>query len=431
MEYATETEQALLGLLLQWPNQLAKVADILATEYFSPRYRPVWQTITSLANSGEPHDYVAVTNSLGQNTAENLLPELLSKAGSASRVERYAATIADRAIRENAADAARRVLASVENGDGDIADTLDQACSYYKSLIDHATIAPIHSIAPAVDTAIRRIEQARNHPGIPTGITSGFPAIDRITFGFQPSDLIIIAARPAMGKTAFALSALLNIARTGTPVGIFSIEMSELQLANRLISQITSTCGDDLRSGNIHNPQTFYSAIDSLRELPIYVDDSATRLSDIRARAIRMVRNHGVRLLVVDYLQLVSAPAEGIRNSSRENVVAAVSRGLKGLAKELNIPVIALAQVNRQVESRTDTTPKLADLRESGAIEQDADLVAFLHRPEYYDPDNITLHGRAQFIIAKNRNGAVASVDLSFTPELAMFAPLPDNNCPF
>ena len=270
-----------------------------------------------------------------------------------------------------------------------------------------------------------------------TGISTGFTKLDKITAGWQPSDLVIIAGRPAMGKTSFALSLAKNIAIDNRiPVAFFSLEMNNVQLVNRLLSNVCSISGSKILSGQL-DPSDWERFDNNLRKMdgaPIYVDDTpGLSVFELRTKARRLVREHGIKVLMVDYLQLMNA--NGMRFNSRQEEVSTISRSLKGLAKELNIPVLALSQLNRTVEQRDGIEgkrPQLSDLRESGAIEQDADLVLFVHRPEYYrifqDEKGNDLHGKAQIIIAKHRKGATDDVLLSFRGEYTRFSNPDDND---
>ena len=285
-----------------------------------------------------------------------------------------------------------------------------------------------------VRQAIVQIESAKTQDGNIVGIPSGFTALDKMTSGWQPSDLIILAARPAMGKTAFALTLGRNAAVSfKKAVAIFSLEMSSLQLVTRLISAESEISAGKLKNGNLRYDELaqIHTKIGGLTEAPIFIDDTpAISVFELRAKARRLKAQHDIQLLVVDYLQLMTAGGEGKGN--REQEISTISRSLKSIAKELNIPVIALSQLSRAVESRGgDRRPQLSDLRESGSIEQDADMVLFINRPEYYgltedEAGNSTL-GVANIIIAKHRNGSVGDVQLKFTAELAKFGNL-DND---
>jgi len=291
---------------------------------------------------------------------------------------------------------------------------------------DAVPYVAISEIVPQLKGTIERFAQSQSYI---TGIPSGFPDLDRLTTGFHEGELIIVAGRPGMGKSSFALSIAKNVAqKEGLPVGIFSLEMSKEQLALRLLSFLSHIPLQDLRLGKLTEEQkeVLDIALNELSELPLYIDDSAAlTTTDLRVKALRMKKEHGVELIIVDYLQLL----RGVRKySSRQEEVAEISRSLKALAKELEIPVIALAQLSRQVEHRSDKRPQLADLRESGQIEQDADLIIFLHRPEYYlkikkkevPPD---LQGKVEIIVAKQRQGPQGVVEAYFIEKLSLFEP--------
>jgi replicative DNA helicase len=275
-------------------------------------------------------------------------------------------------------------------------------------------------------------EAAKQRSGL-SGIASGFHVLDKVTSGWQRSDLIIVAARPAMGKTAFILSMAKNIAEMGVPIAVFSLEMSNVQLVNRLLVNACEITADKIKNGNLerYEWETLMQRSRDLESLPIFLDDSAgLSIMELNTKARRLAKDHGIKMIVIDYLQLMNA--SGMKFGSREQEVSMISRSLKQLAKELDIPIIALSQLNRGVEKSENKRPGLADLRESGAIEQDADMVVFIHRPEYYkiteDPNTgEDLRGIAEIIIAKHRNGSVEDVKLRFKAELARFQNLEDD----
>jgi replicative DNA helicase len=294
-------------------------------------------------------------------------------------------------------------------------------------------------INPIIHQAIERMTEAAKRTDGLSGLQTGFKDLDKITSGWQNSDLIIIAARPAMGKTAFVLSMAKNMAvNFNTPVAVFSLEMSNIQLVNRLIVNVTEISGEKIKSGQLqrHEWHQLDSKIKDLYDAPIFIDDTPSlSVFELRTKARRLVKEHKVKCIIIDYLQLMNA--SGMTTHSREQEVSSISRALKGLARELNIPVIALSQLNRGVENRTSKDgidakrPQLSDLRESGAIEQDADIVCFIHRPEYYhiyaDAKGNDLTGKAEIIIAKHRNGSTGDVLLSFKHEFVRFQNLDDD----
>ncbi len=278
------------------------------------------------------------------------------------------------------------------------------------------------------------IQNAMNRQEGISGLASGFPAIDALTSGWQKSDLIIIAARPAMGKTAFVLSMAKNIAvDNNVPVAVFNLEMSGVQLAKRLLQNVCEIDGTKIKNGRLSDQESkqLFTKAEEVHNAPLYIDDSpGLSIFELRTKARRLVREHNVQLIIIDYLQLMNASGMGFGN--REQEVSMISRSLKVLAKELKIPIIALSQLNRSVETRqgdiNSKRPQLSDLRESGAIEQDADIVCFIHRPEYYkiyeDKNGMSLKNVGEFIIAKHRNGPIGDVYLTFIGEYAKFLPL-------
>ena len=290
-----------------------------------------------------------------------------------------------------------------------------------------------------VSEAYKQIEAARLHGTGITGVQSGFTELDRITSGWQRSDLIILAARPGMGKTAFVLSLARNAAiGFNRPVAVFSLEMSSVQLVQRMIASETGIASDKLRKGTLDNTewQKLVSMTGKLSSAPIFIDDTPSlSVFDLRSKCRRLKQMHNIELIIIDYLQLMRAELDN-KGGNREQEISAISRSLKAIAKELNVPIIALSQLSRAVEARGGSKrPQLSDLRESGAIEQDADMVTFIYRPEYYgmefDEDNNPTKGVAEIIIAKHRNGALDTVRLKFINHLAKFTDLDDSESSF
>ncbi|MEL7124380.1 MAG: replicative DNA helicase, partial [Bacteroidota bacterium] len=292
----------------------------------------------------------------------------------------------------------------------------------------------IESMSSLASKAIKQLEELKNKEDGLTGVPTGFTVLDRLTSGWQPSDLIILAARPGMGKTSFVLSLAKNAAldfKKG--VAIFSLEMSSLQLAQRIISMDAEVSGSKMRNGQLEDYewQQLHSSIEKLSEIPIHIDDTpGINVFELRAKCRRLKKQHDIQMVIIDYLQLMSGGSDN-QKGNREQEVSAISRALKGLAKELNVPVIALSQLSRAVEVRGGSKrPQLSDLRESGSIEQDADQVAFIYRPEYYDiledEEGQSLKGVAEVIMAKNRHGKLDTIRMKFTAEFARFSDLED-----
>ena len=317
----------------------------------------------------------------------------------------------------------------------DVDDLMQEAEGKLFEISQRNVKKDVVQINPVIKEALRNIEAASVREDGLSGLSTGFRELDKMTSGWQNSDLVIIAARPAMGKTAFVLSMAKNMAMDhGTPVAVFSLEMSNVQLVNRLIVNACEITGEKIKSGNLESYEweQLMVKVKDLFDVPIYIDDTPSlSVFELRTKARRLVREHGVKILIIDYLQLMNA--SGMSFGSREQEVSIISRSLKGLAKELNIPVIALSQLNRGVESRQGDgkRPMLSDLRESGSIEQDADMVCFIHRPEYYkiteDDKGNDLRGLAELIIAKHRSGSVGDVRLRFKGEFARFQDIDDD----
>ena len=401
---APELEEAVLGALMIEKDAYSLVSEILRPEsFYEHRHQLIYSAITDLAVNQKPVDILTVKEQLAKRgDLEEVggpfyITQLSSKVASSAHIEYHARIIAQKAL-------ARELITFTSNIQSKAFDeTLD------------------------VDDLMQ--EAAARTDGL-SGLESGFTKLDKMTSGWQNSDLIIIAARPAMGKTAFVLSMAKNIAvNFRNPVALFSLEMSNVQLVNRLISNVCEIPSEKIKSGQLadYEWQQLDYKLRDLLDAPLYVDDTPSlSVFELRTKARRLVREHGVRVIIIDYLQLMNA--SGMSFGSRQEEVSTISRSLKGLAKELNIPIIALSQLNRGVENREGEEgkrPQLSDLRESGAIEQDADMVCFIHRPEYYkiytSADGSDLRGMAEIIIAKHRNGAVGDVRLRFIGQYTRF----------
>tara|TARA_B100001564_G_C20634155_1_gene668820 strand:+ start:1 stop:1212 length:1212 start_codon:yes stop_codon:yes gene_type:complete len=360
------------------------------------------------------------------------ISELTNNIASASNTEFHARIIAEKFIKRSLISISNNIINDAFNESVDIFDLLSSAEEKLFTVTEGTLRKSYDKMSVLIKGALENIEILRNKEDTLSGIPTGFSNLDRVTSGWQASDLIIIAARPGMGKTAFALSMARNIAIDyKKAVGFFSLEMSSEQLVNRLIASEAQLGANKLRKGDLadHEMIQLHEKIKYLSEAPIFIDDTpALTIFELRAKARRLVKNHNVGILIIDYLQLMHA---GGNAGNREQEISTISRSLKGIAKELKIPVIALSQVNRGVESRSGVgskRPMLSDLRESGAIEQDADIVTFIYRPEYYkifEWDNgDDSRGQAEIMIAKHRNGSLANIRLKFTAEFAKFSNL-------
>ena len=428
---APELEEAVLGALMIEKDAYSLVSEILRPEsFYEHRHQLIYSAITDLAVNQKPVDILTVKEQLSKRgELEEVggpfyITQLSSKVASSAHIEYHARIIAQKSL-------ARELITFTSNIQSKAFDeTLDVEGKLFE--ISQQNMKKDYTqINPVIDEAYKLIQKAAARTDGLSGLESGFTKLDKMTSGWQNSDLIIIAARPAMGKTAFVLSMAKNIAVDfRNPVALFSLEMSNVQLVNRLISNVCEIESGKIKSGQLagHEWQQLDYKLKNLLDAPLYVDDTPSlSVFELRTKARRLVREHGVKIIIIDYLQLMNA--SGMAFGSRQEEVSTISRSLKGLAKELNIPIVALSQLNRGVESREGIDgkrPQLSDLRESGAIEQDADMVCFIHRPEYYkiyqDDRGNDLRGMAEIVIAKHRNGAVGEVLLRFKGEFTRFS---------
>lgn len=435
---ALELEEAVLGALMIEQDAYIEVSDILKAEsFYDHRHRVIYSAVTSLYISQRPIDILTVTEQLkstGQLEEAGgavYIAMLAGKVTSSAHIEYHAQIIAQKAIAREIISYSGELQAKAFDSTTDVSELLQEAEGQLFQITHRNVKKDFSSIDSVLADAMTRIKTAASRAKGMSGLASGFKALDDVTSGWQKSDLIILAARPAMGKTAFALSMAKNIAvNNNTPVAVFSLEMSNVQLVNRLISSVCEIPGHKLRDGRLapYEWNILDQKVSALQNAPIYLDDTPSlSITEFRSKAFRLKSEHDIQLIIIDYLQLMNA--SGIKFGNRQEEISTISRNLKAIAKELDIPIIALSQLNRSVDSREGgyegKRPQLNDLRESGAIEQDADIVCFIHRPEYYkiyeDPQHNDLHGVAEIIIAKHRNGGVGDVRLAFRSELALF----------
>ena len=432
---AVELEEAVLGALMLEKDAYTIVSDLLTPEsFYEPRYQKIYEAINQLGFNQRPIDMLTVTEQLRQNgTLEEVggavfITELTARVQSAAHIEYHARIIAQKSLARRLITFTSHVQTKAFDEANDIDDLLQEAEGALFEISQTQLKRDVTQIDPVIGEAISQIQLAANNKSGLSGLATGFNDLDKVTSGWQRSDLIIIAARPAMGKTAFVLSMAKNMAvDLNTPVAIFSLEMSNVQLVNRLISNVCEIEGEKIKSGRLSDMEwdQLNTRIKNLYQAPLYIDDTPSlSISELRTKARRLVRERDVKMILIDYLQLMNA--SGMKFGSREQEVSTISRNLKALAKELNIPIIALSQLNRSTETREDKRPVLSDLRESGAIEQDADIVCFIHRPEYYfrsgfDGNGKDVRGIAEFIIAKHRSGAVEDIDMRFIKNFARF----------
>lgn len=433
-----DVEEAVLGALMLEKDAYTTVCDILKPEcFYEPAHQRIYEAIQSLGASQKPIDMLTVVEQLRlNNTLEEIggpvvISELTSRVASGAHVEFHARIVAQKYLARELISFAASIEGKAFDESNDVDDLLQEAEGKLFEISQRNVKKDVTQIDPVISQAIEQIQAAANRTSGLSGLESGYHELDKLTSGWQNSDLIIIAARPAMGKTAFVLSMAKNMAvNYNTPVAIFSLEMSNLQLVNRLISNVCELESQKIKSGQL-TPMEWDQLMTRVKHLfsaPLYIDDTPSlSIFELRTKARRLVREHQVKFIIIDYLQLMNA--SGMKFGSREQEVSMISRSLKQLAKELNIPIVALSQLNRSVESRQGgdgKRPQLSDLRESGAIEQDADIVCFIHRPEYYtrsseDASGNDIRGLAEFIVAKHRSGSVDDVKMRFKAKFARF----------
>lgn len=434
---AREFEEAVLGALMLEKDAYPQISEILRPESFYDRHHQmIYAAITDLAVRQEPIDILTVTEQLKKRGELDdvggpyYITKLSSQVASSAHIEYHARIIAQKYLARELISFTSEIQTKSFDETLDVDDLMQEAEGRLFEISQRNLKKDYTQINPVISEAYELLQKAAARTDGLSGLESGFHGLDKMTSGWQNSDLVIIAARPAMGKTAFVLSMARNIAvNFKNPVALFSLEMSNVQLVNRLIVNVCEIPGEKIKSGQLapYEWQQLDYKLKDLIDAPLFVDDTPSlSVFELRTKARRLVREHGVKMIIIDYLQLMNA--SGMSFGSRQEEVSTISRSLKGLAKELNIPIIALSQLNRGVENREGVEgkrPQLADLRESGAIEQDADMVCFIHRPEYYkiytDEKGNDLRGMAEIIIAKHRNGATGDVLLRFKGEFAKF----------
>jgi len=434
---ALDVEKAVLGALLIDKDAYTVVCEMLYPEsFYEPRNQKVYAAIRTLSMAEQPVDMLTVADQLAkQGDIDDVggpvyIAELSSRVASSANVEHHARIIAQKFLARQLISFASGIETKAFDDTTDIDDLMQEAEGALFELSQRNMKKDYTQIDPVISDAIKVIQKAASNKDGLTGVPTGYHKLDDITSGWQASDLVIIAGRPAMGKTSFALSMAKNIAADyHVPMAFFSLEMSNMQLVNRLISNCCEIQGSKILNGQLKPDEwdRLDKRVNNLLGAPLYIDDTpGLSVFELRTKARRLVREHGVKVIMIDYLQLMNA--NGMRFTSRQEEVSTISRSLKGLAKELDIPILALSQLNRGVEAREGLEgkrPQLSDLRESGAIEQDADMVLFVHRPEYYhiyqDDNGRDLHGMAQIIIAKHRKGATGDVLLTFRGEYTRF----------
>lgn len=437
---AVDFERLIIGTFLIDKKGLDHSIDLLSPDvFYDPRHQVIFAAILKLYEGNHPVDLMTIIQELKKEEKLNLaggdhyIIDLTMGVSSSAHIEYHVRVILEKYILRSLINVSANVIDSSYKESTDVFELLDKAEQSFFEITNGTIKKGFDTANSLVKQAIETIKSLKDKEGI-SGVPSGFRDIDKETGGWQNSDLIIIAARPAMGKTAFLLSMARNIAvEHKIPMVLFSLEMASVQLITRMIASETKISSEKLRKGTLDDDewQRLFSNVSELENAPLFIDETPSlSIFDFRAKCRRLVMQHGVRLIMVDYLQLMTAGSSGKGVGNREQEISMISRSLKAIAKELNVPVIALSQLSRSVETRPGKRPQLSDLRESGAIEQDADIVSFIFRPEYYkisvwdndeEGQETSTENQAELIIAKHRNGATADVRLSFLKHFAKF----------
>ncbi|MDQ6472335.1 replicative DNA helicase [Flavobacterium sp. LHD-80] len=433
-----DLEEAVLGAMMIDKKGVDDVIDILQPDaFYKDAHKHIFEAILQLFTETQPIDLLTVSTQLKKNGKLDVaggdfyLIQLTQKIASSAHIEFHSRIILQKFIQRSLIRISSEIIEESYDETTDVFDLLDKAESKLYEVTQGNIKRSSETAQSLVLQAKKRIEEIAGKEGL-SGIATGFEKLDEVTSGWQPSDLIIIAARPGMGKTAFVLSMARNVAiQFGHAVAVFSLEMASVQLITRLISSETGLSSEKLRTGKLekHEWEQLSTKVKDLEKAPLFIDDTPSlSIFDLRAKCRRLASQHGIKLIIIDYLQLMTAGGNGKGGGNREQEISTISRNLKALAKELNVPVIALSQLSRAVETRgSSKRPLLSDLRESGAIEQDADIVSFIYRPEYYkieewdDDEASPTAGQAEFIIAKHRNGGLENIRLKFLGHLGKF----------
>ena len=429
--HSVDAERSVLGAILLENTAINRAQEILAEDdFYRDPHRRIFKVMAALSERATAIDPVTVKEELVRSGdleavgGPAYIASLLDGVPHSSNIEHYAKIVREKAVLRRLIDAGGEIVKTAYEASRDVDEILDQSERLVFEIAQdqmRTGFLPMRTIA---DQSLKTIERLSEHRELVTGLATGFPTLNEMTSGLQPSDLVVIAARPGMGKTSFALNIAQHAAREGKSIGVFSLEMSREQLFLRLLTGQARIDAHRMRTGRLGREEwaRLTAAFGELAGMPIFIDDTAgTGVLEMRAKSRRLKLEHGLDLLIVDYLQLMRGRG---RAENRNQEISEISRSLKELAKELRLPVIAISQLSRAPEQRgNDRRPQLSDLRESGAIEQDADVVMFIYREEVYKPTEEN-RGRAQIIIAKQRNGPIGNLDLAFIREYTKFEEL-------
>ncbi|MCT4612678.1 MAG: replicative DNA helicase [Clostridia bacterium] len=430
--HSIEAEQSVIGSMMIDPDAILVAVETLNEEdFYKPSHRELFKAMKELYMKNEPVDLVTIKNKieekgvLNEIGGINYLSEMIDIVPTSARIKTYVAIVEEKSVLRKLIRAGRDISAASYEGEEGVDSILDMAEKSIFNIMENKSSEDFAEMRDVLMEAFEQIENIYTNDQDVTGVSTGFSELDHRTSGMQPSDLVLVAARPSMGKTALAINmAQYASTRKNVPVAIFSLEMSKTQLINRMLCTEAMVDAQKVRTGNLSQDDwvKITRAMGPLSEAPVYIDDTpGISIMEMRAKCRRLKMEKGLGMIVIDYLQLMSGSG---KTESRQQEISDISRNLKALARELSVPVIALSQLSRACESRADRRPMLSDLRESGAIEQDADVVMFLYRDEYYNPDTTEFKNQAEVIIAKQRNGPTGTVHLAWLGQYTKFANL-------
>lgn len=427
-----EAEQAVIGAIFLEPEAFSAASELLrAEDFYRAGHQRIFQAMTRLSDRGEPIDLVTVTTLLANDQVldeaggVSYLTDVASSVPTAANIVHYSKIVEEKSLLRKLIRTATDIVTTTFEKEGDVDDVLNEAEKSILEVSSRGNAGAFQEIKDVLIDVYDNIEELHQNKAAVTGVPTGYRDLDKITSGFQKNDLIIIAARPSVGKTAFALNIAQNVAtKTDENVAIFSLEMGADQLVSRMLCAEGNIDSQRLRTGNLQADDwgKLTMAMGSLSNAGVYIDDSpGIRVSEIRSKCRRLKQEHGLGMIIIDYLQLIQGSDNSRENRQQE--VSEISRSLKGLARELEVPLIALSQLSRGVEQRQDKRPMMSDLRESGSIEQDADIVGFLYRDDYYNAES-EQQNIIEIIISKQRNGPTGTVELAFVKEYNKFVDL-------
>jgi len=435
-----EAEMAVIGAMLLERDAIGvaieKIAKIGADIFYSDIHKKIYNHIVGLYDENRPVDMLTLTERLrNQNELESVggasyVASVINSVPTAANIEHYIKIVYEKYVLRRLIDSSSEIIGQCYDNPEDVSDILDLAERKIFDITQGRADEGVSSFRELVKESVEAVEKLYQHKRLVTGIATGYVDFDKMTAGLQPSDLLVFAARPSMGKTAFALNIAEHVAmEEKQPVAVFSLEMSKAQLAMRILCSNSRVNIHKVRTGFLSESDfpSIVSSASRLSTAPIYIDDTpGISVMELRAKARRLKSKHNIQLVIVDYLQLMQSVSR--RAENRQQEISEISRALKGLARELNVPVIVISQLNRAVEGRQDHKPQLSDLRESGAIEQDADMVVLLLRKEYYDPEDSP--GLADIFIAKQRNGPTGDIRLRFFSDYTKFENYSEHEAP-